>query len=565
MKFFSVSLLLMFVIVLVMTMLSIIQMRNKENLIIQSNISNSMYYMELNVENSLLRYSHQIGGQPMAEEFYHIKTEGGLDYRSNMRKEIANICNESSDIFAVFYRDNDGECYSAGEIFWSISSQISMINECKSEKEFTKGDGLWRYAPAGRSYNSLIWCKDIIYVDDEYRQIELGTIMLYLDAERLSSGFFSDNMQTYTAVCDSFGVVAMAQDKAIIGKRLDEVFSITDDGAAQKDGISYLFAREDSAVNGWEIISYIEMDMTGRNIAKTMTSTLVFAFLGLLAVFGVSYVMSKRIGRPIEELLKYIRINRYGEITEIPEAEEGDIAKIRRAFEDMNADLRKNIESNYEMQLKLKEITIKVYETQMNPHFLFNTLQMIQMMNILDEKKNVTTITNCLGALLRFNLDSRNEVKLSEELENVINYLKIMELRFKGSFNYKIMIPPELMDCYTVKFMLQPLIENAVSHGFLHKKDICEIVIMGQQIGEEVAIIVKDNGQGIEPEHLEKLKERLRGTGGTSNGIGLINVHERLQLIYGEQYGIDIFSEYTKNTNVLIHIPVSKIPKAEEG
>ena len=82
-----------------------------------------------------------------------------------------------------------------------------------------------------------------------------------------------------------------------------------------------------------------------------------------------------------------------------------------------------------------------------------------------------------------------------------------MELRFQNRFNYKIIIPPELMECYTVKFMLQPLIENSVSHGFVHKKDMCEIVIMGQQMGNDMAIVIKDNGEGIEPERLQKLKK----------------------------------------------------------
>ena len=119
------------------------------------------------------------------------------------------------------------------------------------------------------------------------------------------------------------------------------------------------------------------------------------------------------------------------------------------------------------------------------------------------------------------------------------------------------------MECYTVKFMLQPLIENSVSHGFVHKKDMCEIVIMGQKMGNDMAIVIKDNGEGIEPERLQKLKKQLNGENDNNGGIGVVNVHERIKLLYGEQYGIDIFSDYKKNTNVLIHIPISKCPKAE--
>jgi len=92
---------------------------------------------------------------------------------------------------------------------------------------------------------------------------------------------------------------------------------------------------------------------------------------------------------------------------------------------------------------------------------------------------------------------------------------------------------------------------------------MCEIVIMAQQIGDEIAIIVKDNGQGIEPGHLERLKKRLQEKDCEQTGIGIVNVHERIGLIYGEQYGIDLFSHYQKDTNVLIHIPVSRVPRSE--
>lgn len=554
----------MLIVILIMALLSILQMRNKENRIIQSNISNSIYYMEKNLNNTLLRINHQLGSQQTASKFYAIK-HNGADYHSRMREEMAAICNETPEVFAVFYSDKDGNCYSAGEIFGSISSQLTTMNEYKSKDAFTKSDGIWCYAQAGRRHNSLIWCKDIIYLDNNYNQVELGTVLLYLDAKRLISDFYFDSIQTSAIVCDSDGVIAISQEEEFLGKKFSEIFEITDDDVAKIDDVSYLYKKEDSGVNGWEVISYIDMNMTGRNVAKTMTSTISIASLGLLVVFVISYFLSKKIGKPVEELLRYIKINQDGNITEMAEsdADAGDIEKIRRAFEEMSQDLRNKIKSNYETNLRLQEITIKAYESQMNPHFLFNTLYMIQMMNVLGEKENVTTITNHLGKLLRFNLDNRNEVKLSEEIENVKNYLKIMELRFKGRFNYKIIIPPALMECYTVKFMLQPLIENSVSHGFVHKKDMCEIVIMGQQIGDDIAIIVKDNGRGIEPENLERLNKKLEGEEIDVGGIGMVNVHGRIKLLYGNEYGINIFSDYEKNTVVLVHIPVSKSPKTE--
>ena len=120
------------------------------------------------------------------------------------------------------------------------------------------------------------------------------------------------------------------------------------------------------------------------------------------------------------------------------------------------------------------------------------------------------------------------------------------------------------MDCYTIKFMLQPIIENSVTHGFKEKKGLCELVIMGQEINGEIVVVVKDNGNGISRDQLLRLKESLKSHS-EPRGIGLANVHERIQLIYGEQYGVDIFSDYEKNTQVIIHIPVCRHPQEKEA
>lgn len=564
-KFFAVSVVLLFVVILFMTSYFIYQMVNKENYILNSNISNNLYYADLNISNALGRYQEQVGSVSISENIYEAKNSGG-GYRTAVRERLSNLYSESADIIAVFYQDEEGVCFSAGEVFWDLDSQLKMIHEFKSKSEYKRGEGLWRYEVAGRGYHSIVLCKDIIYVDGNYRQTELGTMLLYLDAEKLGMNFFREDETMGMVILDPFGVIALSQDKEFTGKDYKNIFKQGNDNNVIKDGKRYLAYEKETKINGWRVVSYIDVNMTGKSVSHMLINIILVALTGLVIVGWVSYTMSRRVGRPIEELISYIRINKFGQVAEA-DNEDNDIAQVKRVFEAMSSDLRKNIESNYEMQLKLKDITIKAYESQMNPHFLFNTLQMIQMMNVLGKTEDVTAATNSLGQLLRFNLDKRNEVKFSEEIENVVNYLKILELRFKGRFNYKILIPDEAMDCYTVKFMLQPLIENTVTHGFARKKGMCEVAIMGQIINDEIAVVVKDNGKGISPEKLKEIKKRLhrkRDDQISGGGIGLMNVHERIQLIYGEKYGVDIFSDYMKNTQVVIHIPICSAPQDKE-
>lgn len=563
-KFFAVSVLLIFVVVLFMTVYFIFQMVGKENYILEVNIADNLYYADLNVSQVLNRYREQVGSVSVSESIYKAKrnTDG---YRAAVRERLSSFYNESTEIIAVFFQDTEGACFSAGEVFWDVDSQLRLIHECKSNPEYNRGDGLWRYEVAGRGFHSLVLCRDIIFVDEQYRQTELGTMLLYLDADKVGKNFFRDDKNTGILILDPFGVIALAQDEELIGLEYNDVFEVGADGALLKDNRKYIAYEKETDINGWNAISYIDVNLTGKSLFDMLFNIILIALGGLAAVSWVSYAMSKRVGRPIEELLSYIKVNKFGKTAEIP-GEDNDIARVKGIFESMSSELRKNIESNYEMQLKLKDITIKAYESQMNPHFLFNTLQMIQMMNILGRTEDVTRATNSLGQLLRFNLDNRNEVRFSEEIENVVNYLKILELRFKGRFNYKIMIPNEIMDCYTVKFMLQPLIENTVTHGFAHKKGMCEVAVMAQVIDGEIAVIVKDNGRGITPDKLKEIKSSLYGVKNSvrNGGIGLVNVHERIQLIYGKEYGVDIFSDYMKSTQVLIHIPMCAAPQDKE-
>ena len=564
MKFFAVSVLMLFFVVLLVTTVYMYQMLRKENSIVDSNISNSIYYADLSVEHSLSVHSERIGSMAVSKQFYQEQKKGEQEYRAFVSEKLANAYSESSEILAIFFQSASGQFFSIGEIFWDVNSQIKMIHDCKSKQEYSRSKGLWRYESIGRGFHSIVLCRDIFYVTDQYEQCELGTVLLYMDADKINQTLFSENQGNGIVIIDPYGVIALSANQELVGNSIEDVFQ-TGDGYILQNGKRYLARKQESGLDGWNILSYIDMNMTSQSVYQTTLRMMGLVLLGSLLVGTVSYSLSRRIGKPIEELLNYIRINPFGVVESVHEDAEtkDDITQIKQVFERLSEDLKKNIQSNYKMQLMLKDTKIKAYESQMNPHFLFNTLQMIQMLNVLGKREDVETATTCLGDLLRFNLDNRNEVTLREEVTNVLNYLRILEFRFKGRFDYRIMIPDSLMDCYTIKFMLQPIIENSVTHGFKRKKGVCELVIMGQEISGELVIVVKDNGNGIGPDQLRRLKESLKNHD-APKGIGLSNVHERIQLIYGKKYGVDIFSNYEKNTQVIIHVPVCRNPQEKE-
>lgn len=560
MKFFIGSVTLLLVVVLLMTLFFLQQMVEKENNILETNASNNMHYANISIKNYLDGYDERISNVSVAQRFFEARNNE--NYRLAVREILSNICAENSGILSVFYIDSEHNYFNAGEVFLDINTQMRIVRECRAQEDYEKRKCTWRHEKAGRDYNSIVLCRDIIYVDNQYFSHNVGTILVYLDANKINSEFFKEEITEGVIVRDIRDTIALSHNPEFIGRNFGEIFK---DGVYVDDKTKYVMKSSNADIEGWKITSYMKSSMTMSNLTNLMLGYIIIAVLVMLLVIGISYKMSKSVGKPIDELIKFIRVNRYGEIENISECDDGDIANIKRVFEAMSADLRKNIEKNYEAQMKLTNITVKVLESQMNPHFLFNTLQMIQMLNVLGEKENVSNAINFLGELLRFNLYNKNEVLIRDEMANAVNYLKILELRFKGRFNYKILMPDEVLDCYAVKFALQPLIENSVTHGFSNKKDVCEVIIVGQVIADELVIVIKDNGKGIPPEKLKEIKAALSGEEDIKGqGIGIINVHERIQLTYGEKYGVDIFSDYSKNTQAVVHLPMCRVPQEEK-
>ena len=206
------------------------------------------------------------------------------------------------------------------------------------------------------------------------------------------------------------------------------------------------------------------------------------------------------------------------------------------------------------------DIRFKMLSNQINPHFLFNSLETIRMQAIEDDNKEVAKTIKLLAKILRHNLSvSNNPVSLKAEIEAVDNYLAIQHLRFADRVKYSIDIHTDISDAVILPLLIQPLVENSFSHGLQDRKigGLIEISIDTCNGGKVFQISIKDNGCGITKEELSKLKARL-ATGTVENfssSIGMVNVNQRIKLFYGQDYGLEIESEIEKGTLVTIKIP----------
>ncbi len=210
---------------------------------------------------------------------------------------------------------------------------------------------------------------------------------------------------------------------------------------------------------------------------------------------------------------------------------------------------------------KQKEMDFKMLASQINPHFLYNTLEMIRMKAILNKDPEVAKVIKMLSKMMRSSLKRTDQsIPLSEEVALIENYLEIQKLRFGEHLSYKMEIDENILSYKITPLLIQPLVENAIIHGLEMKEEPGMLRIRIQEDGDDILVEVNDNGVGISLEKLNELNNRMKDQDYQSNGnsIGLHNVHQRISLLYGDKYGIRMDSVEGSGTTMSMNLPKQK-------
>lgn len=230
---------------------------------------------------------------------------------------------------------------------------------------------------------------------------------------------------------------------------------------------------------------------------------------------------------------------------------------IGKSYNLMLLSIRKLIDINEEKIKQASLAQIKQLESQFNPHFLYNTLEHIRYMAKLNPDAASKMIVS-LSTLLRYSINNGIlDVMVKEDVEYTKCYLLIQKYRFNERFQYTIYIEREAEDCVVPKLILQPIIENAIKYGF-GDKDELTVKVKASFLADDLVIVIYDDGVGMQPEVLKELQDILKQDTNPSRHIGLYNVHRRIQLMYGKEYGLDLKSEINVGTVVKITLPINK-------
>ncbi len=309
---------------------------------------------------------------------------------------------------------------------------------------------------------------------------------------------------------------------------------------------------------GWKIIGVTPaggFSLSGMKTKLFLIFVVAF-FLFLLAI--VNAFISTKITAPIQELEKSVNALEAGELdAEIYMGGSYEIHHLGRSIDDMAKriqTLMDDIVAEHESKRKREFDTL---QSQINPHFLYNTLDIIVWMIENEQKQEAVKVVTALARFFRISLSKgKSIIPVRDELEHVRNYLMIQQMRFKNKFIYRIEAKEEVLGLASLKLMLQPLVENAIYHGMEFMDGDGEIVVKAYKEQGQLHYKVEDNGLGMTKEQTESLMtEKNHVASGRGSGIGVKNVNERIRLYFGEEYGLSIESEPDEGTVIEICLP----------
>lgn len=391
--------------------------------------------------------------------------------------------------------------------------------------------------------------------------IERPVLSILFTAEQFRSLFERSIPEgaTYFVLSPVDTVIAHS-DPARITKRLNQtwVYPLMDMGTGTQrmklDGQQVIVCFDRSAVTGWlSVVVIPEASLIEDLVPTILTSTLVLAALLVLIAGVLAYFILGRITGPIRKLLVAMRVVGEGDFeVQIEPAANDELGTLIRRFNTMNQRIRTLVNENYEIKLKEQEAEIHALNMQMNPHFLYNTLNVMNWMAIENGQKELSKMLVSLSNTLHYTTRKDwGAVHLSEEIEWMNHYGFIMLARFEDKFTIRYEIDPSLYEYKVPRLLFQPFVENAILHGFDQMEQGGCIVITGR-IEQGLRVYeVADNGRGMVAETIERI---LSGQGPS---VGIQNTMARIRLSYGEEATVTITSKVGKGTTITIRLPLN--------
>ena len=394
----------------------------------------------------------------------------------------------------------------------------------------------------------------------------LGVLLVdmnYSSIEKLLEKANTGNTSEYLYLMDGDGeIIYHPKQKMIYANLYQENNRETagwEDGSHREyyQGENRLVTVKTISYTGWKIVSVVPMSAFNMGMYETRLFFVLLLILSMLMIIFLNQMVSSSIAKPLEKLNDSVKEWEAGNMQ--PDIYIGGFTEVEhlgRTLKSTVEQIRKLMDDVLLEQEEKRKSELDALQSQINPHFLYNTLESITWMIEGERYEDAVFMISQLASLFRISLSKgKTIIRVEDEIKHAQNYMNIQKIRYKNRFQVNFQIADEIKDCCTVKLIVQPLLENAIYYGVEGMDDEGEIHVVGYRDGDDVCIEVQDNGLGMPEEMVEKLLTENEHVPKHGSGVGVINVHNRIRIRFGEQYGLEIESEPDEGTTVRIRIP----------
>lgn len=347
--------------------------------------------------------------------------------------------------------------------------------------------------------------------------------------------------------------------------------------SVDENGKRHLYLMSNVPNTGWKLYGEVPYDEVVERLKPLRYGFVFFVILISLSIIVLSIFIKKLFVTPIKKLKDKMERVQHGDFgTRVHFSRDDEIGSLGANFNDMVEKIEELIERVYQSELKeskslllQKQAEINALQEKITPHFLYNTLNTISWFANRRGIREIQIVVDSLSRLLRYSLQSDSKfVTLKEEFSYLKLYSEIIDFRFEGEINFNYELPQDFEDILVPRLLIQPLVENAVKHAFNEENKEKQIKVCVQKKEEDLVINIIDNGSGIGEDEIFKINKRLKGSSempmnesihASEGGLGIVNVHQRIQLTYGERYGLKLFDNPGKGSTFSLYLPLQPL------
>lgn len=499
----------------------------------------------------LFRESSDGGHEKRLLEQFRIILKGRSDI-----KNIGLVCDEGNSLFNTGYQTENPDLDLSTQEWYkkAVESRGESILTSSHVQHVIEGERPW-VITMSRGIANLVGSrasKGAVFIDLNYSAI----------SELCDQNSIGD--KGYVFIVDQDGnIVYHPQQQQLYNElqteNIDAVMNAkTDTVTVGKGEHEKIYTISRSEKTGWTVVGCMNVAELLKGSRQAQRVYVVCAAGLIVLALILSRLLARNITYPIQRLRDSMKKVQTGEFPtiDLEVSSENEIGSLTKSFNVMTHRIQELMAQNIHEQEQKRKSELKALQSQINPHFLYNTLDSIIWMAEGKKNEEVVLMTASLARLLRQSISNEDElVSIGQEAEYARSYLTIQKMRYKDKLEFQIDISPAIFGVKIIKLVLQPIIENAIYHGLKYKDSKGFLIVRGYQEGEKAVLEVEDNGVGMDEETLSHIFEKHK-VNYHSNGVGVYNVQKRLKLYYGEEYGIVYKSKKNEGTRAVITIPV---------